>query len=65
MPRVVRRTLWRGLLRTELWHGNREDLRNLLRRDPDQNVVLWSWTSHARAHRAALHGARGSSPRSR
>ncbi|MEZ0449140.1 toxin [Cellulomonas sp. ICMP 17802] len=46
MPRVVRRTLRRGLLRTELWHGNREDLRSLLRRDPDQNVVLWSWTQH-------------------
>ncbi|GEK20860.1 AAA family ATPase [Cellulomonas xylanilytica] len=46
--RVVRRTLRRGLLRTELWHGNREDLRNVLNPDPDQNVVLWSWTSHAR-----------------
>ncbi|WP_456844025.1 toxin [Cellulomonas sp. P5_C6] len=46
MPRVIRRTLRRGLLRTELWHGNREDLRNLLSRDPDQNVVLWSWTQH-------------------
>ena len=46
MPRVLRRTLGRGLLRTELWHGNREDLRSLLRRDPDQNVVLWSWTHH-------------------
>lgn len=47
MPRVVRRTLRRGLLRTELWHGNREDLRNLLDRDPERNVVLWSWTAHA------------------
>jgi adenylate kinase family enzyme len=46
MSRVIRRTLWRGLLRTELWHGNREDVRSLLRRDPDQNVVLWSWTRH-------------------
>lgn len=46
MSRVVRRTVWRGLRRTELWHGNREDLRSLLRRDPDQNVVLWSWTRH-------------------
>ena len=47
MPRVIRRTLRRGLLRTELWHGNREDLRNLLNRDPDQNIVLWSWTNDA------------------
>jgi adenylate kinase family enzyme len=48
MARVVRRTLRRGLLRTELWHGNRENLRNVLRADPEQNVVLWSWRSHAR-----------------
>lgn len=48
MSRVVRRTLRRGLLRTELWHGNREDLRNVLNPDPEQNVVLWSWTTHAR-----------------
>ncbi|MDQ0374170.1 toxin [Cellulomonas humilata] len=48
MARVVRRTLRRGVLRTELWHGNRENLRNVLNADPEQNVVLWSWTSHTR-----------------
>lgn len=71
MSRVVRRTLRRGLLRTELWHGNREDLRNVLRTDPDQNVVLWSWTSHARnrvrystlATQAAIPVVRLRSPR--
>ena len=47
MPRVLRRTLWRGATRAELWHGNREDLRNLLSRDPHRNVVLWSWTAHS------------------
>lgn len=47
MARVVRRTLRRGLLRTRLWHGNRESLRNLFLRDPDENVVLWAWTTHA------------------
>lgn len=59
MRRVVVRTLRRGLLREELWHGNRERLRNLLRRDPDENVVLWSWTQHARyrAQYGALHDA--------
>lgn len=61
MRRVVVRTLRRGLLREELWHGNRERLRNLLRRDPDENVVLWSWTQHARyrAQYGALHDAGG------
>ncbi len=47
MGRVLRRTVARGLLRRELWHGNRESLRNLLHRDPEQNIVLWAWTSHA------------------
>ena len=61
MPRVVRRTLRRGLLRTELWHGNREDLRNVLNRDPDQNVVLWSWRSHAR-NRARYSALAAESP---
>ncbi|QHT55299.1 toxin [Cellulomonas sp. H30R-01] len=61
MRRVVARTLRRGLLRQELWHGNRERLRNLLRRDPDENVVLWSWTQHARyrAQYGLLHDAGG------
>ena len=47
MARVLRRTLARGLLRRELWHGNREDLRSLVRRDPEENIVLWAWTSFA------------------
>lgn len=47
MSRVVRRTLSRGLRRTELWHGNRENLANLVRADREQNIVLWAWTSHA------------------
>ncbi|WP_136520507.1 MULTISPECIES: toxin [Cellulomonas] len=46
MGRVVRRTLRRGLTRQELWHGNRERLGNLLRRDPEENIVRWSWTMH-------------------
>jgi adenylate kinase family enzyme len=47
MVRLVRRTLVRGALRRELWHGNREDLRSLVRREPDQNILLWSWTQHS------------------
>ncbi|MBD7917797.1 toxin [Cellulomonas sp. Sa3CUA2] len=46
MSRVVRRALRRGLTREELWHGNRESLRNLVRRDPHENIVLWAWTNH-------------------
>jgi adenylate kinase family enzyme len=47
MSRVVRRTLGRALLRRRLWHGNRERLGTLLRRDPEENIVVWAWTSHA------------------
>lgn len=46
MMRVVRRTLARGLLRRELWNGNRESLRSLLRADPEENIVLWAWKTY-------------------
>lgn len=46
MRRVVRRTLGRLLLRQPLWNGNRERWRNLLSRDPRENIILWSWTQH-------------------
>ncbi|MBO0900837.1 AAA family ATPase [Cellulomonas sp. zg-ZUI222] len=61
MARVVRRTLWRGLTRQELWHGNRERLANLRHLDPDQNIVLWSWTSHRRVRER--YAARADDPR--
>ena len=48
MGRVVRRTLGRGLLRRELWNGNRERLSRMFARDPERNIVLWAWTTHAR-----------------
>jgi len=48
--RVSLRTFRRVVRRVELWHGNRESLRNMLR-DPD-HPVRWSWRYHAskRAH---------------
>lgn len=45
-PRVVRRTLGRAVLRRELWNGNRESWTSLLKPDPRQNILLWSWTQH-------------------
>jgi adenylate kinase family enzyme len=47
MGRVVRRTAARLLTRRELWNGNRESWRNLLRHDPAENILLWTWTRHA------------------
>lgn len=48
MPRVVRRTLGRMVLRRELWNGNRERFSNLFNTDPMENIILWSWTQHNR-----------------
>ncbi|WP_223878346.1 AAA family ATPase [Microbacterium radiodurans] len=46
LRQVVARTVRRGLRHEELWHGNRERLGNLLRRDPERNIVRWAWTNH-------------------
>lgn len=43
-PAILRRTIWRGLTRQELWNGNRETPRSWLNPDPEQNILLWSWT---------------------
>jgi adenylate kinase family enzyme len=48
MARLVRRTVRRVVTRQELWHGNREMARNLLKRDPHENILVWSWTQHGR-----------------
>ena len=47
MRRLLRRTLGRLILRRELWNGNREHWSNLVRRDPDLNILVWAWTTHA------------------
>lgn len=46
MRQLVRRTLSRGLRREELWNGNRESLKNFLRRDPQKSILRWAWTEH-------------------
>ncbi len=48
MRRLIRRTLHRMITRKALWNGNRENFRNLLKLDPNQNVLLWSWKNHAK-----------------
>ena len=48
MTRVVWRTLRRGILREELWHGNRERPSTWFARDPEANIIRWAWTQHAR-----------------
>lgn len=46
MWRVVTRTVRRGVTGQELWHGNRERPASWLSRDPELNIVLWSWTHY-------------------
>ena len=44
--RILRRTLGRVVFRRRLWNGNREQWSFLVKRDPYQNILLWSWTQH-------------------
>lgn len=62
MPRVVRRTLARGITRRELWHGNREQLGRILSRDPEANIVRWSWTHHEEYRSRYIELARSGAP---
>jgi adenylate kinase family enzyme len=46
--RVVRRSLWRVIRRQQLWGTNHESLRRLVSRDPEENIIVWTWTQHPR-----------------
>jgi adenylate kinase family enzyme len=46
IPALIARTLRRGLSGEELWNGNTERLSQLVRLDPEENLVLWSWIKH-------------------
>jgi hypothetical protein len=55
--RLIPRTLHRSLRHTELWNGNREKLGNLLKLDPEVNLIVWSvrnFDRHRRSFRAAM-----------
>ena len=54
--RVVRRTLGRVFGRKKLWNGNRERFSNLLSRDPEENIIRWTWVMHPR-YRATYEAA--------
>ena len=48
MARVIRRSLLRAVLRTELWAGNRERWRQMLR---PSHPIRWAWSNCARHSR--------------
>jgi adenylate kinase family enzyme len=60
MGQLILRTARRALFRDLLWNGNRESLRDVLSRDPERSVIVWSWTRHAttRARYAAQTDAK-------
>jgi adenylate kinase family enzyme len=62
IARLLRRSIRRALRREELWNGNRESLRNLFSRDPERNIVLWSWNTHARFRDFVPDEARADAP---
>jgi hypothetical protein len=48
MARVISRTFLRAVLRTELWAGNREQWRHLLR---PSHPIRWAWNTWDRRRR--------------
>jgi adenylate kinase family enzyme len=48
MRRVIVRSLWRVMTRTELWAGNREDWRRLAR---PSHPIRWAWNTWERRRR--------------
>ena len=48
MRQVTLRTLRRIVHRDELWNGNRERIRTLWARDPNESIIRWAWTQHAK-----------------
>ncbi|MCB1245661.1 MAG: adenylate kinase [Acidimicrobiia bacterium] len=47
MWRVTVRSFGRCMTRQELWNGNRESWSNLVSRDPEENIIMWTWTRYA------------------
>jgi adenylate kinase family enzyme len=48
MRQLARRTFWRMVTRTELWNGNKEMFRYLVRKD--ESILRWAWTQHRKYH---------------
>ena len=60
MTRIIKRTVLRIVRRERLWNDNRESWRNALSRDPQRNIVVWSWTTHSKYHEIVPREARES-----
>lgn len=58
MPRVIWRSIRRVIGREEIWNGNRERLRNLFSRRPEDNIILWTWSTHRLRHTQLIEARR-------
>ena len=45
--RVIRRSVSRMARREHLWGTNYESARRLLSRQPEESIIMWTWTHHA------------------
>ena len=46
MARVTGRTVQRVVTGRRLWNGNEERIANLVNPVPEENIVLWAWTTY-------------------
>lgn len=46
MSRIIKRSFSRAFRREVLWNGNKENFSNLLKWDPEENIVRWAWTQY-------------------
>lgn len=48
MWQLTKRTLSRVATKRELWNGNVERWSNLMKWAPEENILRWAWTQHAK-----------------
>jgi adenylate kinase family enzyme len=46
MSRIIKRSISRAFKQEVLWNGNKENFSNLLKWDPEVNIIRWAWTQY-------------------
>ncbi len=50
MRHIIGRTVGRVIRRKTLWNGNRGRLSHVVRWDPEESIIRWTWTTHRAVH---------------